>query len=122
MSHERDSLERAFTENTTLISLLSNPLILEHTISHLHVASVLALSATSKGYHELVTQTPRVFRHLDLTEVKSAQFDIDPIDQGGEIWRNVQLDENLTEDEWVHAMRSTNCAHRKILTNVAQKR
>ncbi|KAK7708235.1 hypothetical protein SLS63_013565 [Diaporthe eres] len=55
----------------TLLFFLSNPLLLSLTVDH------LPPSAT----------------------VKSAQFDIDPIDQGGEVWRNVQLDENLTEDD-----------------------
>ncbi|KAI7778774.1 hypothetical protein LA080_001641 [Diaporthe eres] len=56
----------------TLLFFLSNPLLLSLTVDH------LPPSAT----------------------VKSAQFDIDPIDQGGEVWRNVQLDENLTEDDF----------------------
>ena len=99
MNHKRDPLERAVTEKLTLLHFLSNPLILHHTIPYLPVASVLSLSATSKAFHDLINHTPRVFRHLDLSEVKSAQFDVKPIDRGGETWRNVQLDENLTEDE-----------------------
>jgi hypothetical protein len=47
----------------------------------------------------LIYETPQVFRYLDLRPVKSARFDIAGIDHGGETWRNVQLDENLTEDE-----------------------
>lgn len=38
---------------------------------------------------------------MDLTKAKLAQFDIPAIDHGGEVWRNVQLDENVTEDEFV---------------------
>lgn len=88
-------------QETTLLALLSNPLLLCHIVDYLPVAATLNLSATSRGFRSLVHHTPRVFRRLDLSPVKSAQFDIDPIDQGGETWRNVQLDENVTEDEYV---------------------
>lgn len=84
---------------STLLSLLSNPLILCHTAPYLPIASLLNLAATSQSFRELVQHTPGVFRHLDLTPVRAAQFEIDGIDRGGETWRNVQLDENLTEDE-----------------------
>jgi hypothetical protein len=86
-------------EITTLISLLSNPLILSHTTPHLPVASLLNLATSSRAFRELLHHTSGVFRHLDLTAVKAAQFEIEGIDHGGETWRNVQLDENLTEDE-----------------------
>jgi len=36
---------------------------------------------------------------LDLTRVSVAQFSISAIDNGGEVWRNTQVDENVTEDE-----------------------
>lgn len=83
----------------TLLQLLSNSLILYQTTPYLPVASLLALGATSKSFKELVHETPQVFRHVDLTKVKQAQFEIAAIDHGGEVWRNVQLDENVTEDE-----------------------
>jgi len=35
---------------------------------------------------------------LDLTPYKTAQFS-GAVDHGGQTWRNVQLDENVTEDE-----------------------
>lgn len=82
-----------------LLYLLSNHLILNHTVPYLSISALLNLSATSRSFRELTYETPSLFRHLDLTEVKTAQFDIDGIDHGGETWRNVQLDENLTEDE-----------------------
>lgn len=82
-----------------LLLLLSNPLILCHTTPYLPVADTLSLAATSKAFRYLLYQTPQVFRYLDLSTTKSAQFDIEGIDHGGETWRNVQLDENLTEDE-----------------------
>ena len=87
------------TECTTLFSLLSNPLLLRHTAPYVPIATLLNLAATSKGFRELLYGTPGAFRHLDLTPVRAAQFEIEGIDHGGETWRNVQLDENLTEDE-----------------------
>jgi hypothetical protein len=86
-------------EHCSLLSLLSNPLILYHTSALLPVSSLLALGATSKTFRELIHETPHVFRYLDLTRVRAARFDIPAIDNGGEVWRNVQLDEHVTEDE-----------------------
>jgi hypothetical protein len=85
----------------SLLHLLSNSLVLDQTVPYLPVSSLLALGATSKSFKDLVHRTPNVFRHVDLSNVKSAQFDIANIDNGGEVWRNVQLDENVTEDESV---------------------
>jgi uncharacterized protein (DUF2249 family) len=59
----------------------------------------LNLAATSRSFRFLVYHTPNVFRRLQLSNVKTAQFDVDEVDRGGETWRNVQLDENLTEHE-----------------------
>ncbi|KAN0117871.1 hypothetical protein V8E51_003848 [Hyaloscypha variabilis] len=84
----------------SLLHLLSNSLVLGQTVPYLPVSSLLALGATSKSFKDLVHRTPNVFRHLDLSNVKSAQFDIANIDNGGEVWRNVQLDENVTEDDF----------------------
>lgn len=84
----------------TLLHLLSNHLVLCHTAPYLPVPSLLRLGASSKAFHYLIHDTPGVFRYVDLTPVKSVQFAaIDAIDRGGESWRNVQLDEHLTEDE-----------------------
>lgn len=88
-------------EATTLLSFLKNPLLLCHTVDYLPISASLNLAATSRDFRNLLYQTTSVFRRLDLSTVSSAQFDIDPIDQGGETWRNVQLDENVTEDEYV---------------------
>lgn len=85
----------------SLLQLLSNTLVLYQTTPYLPVSSLLALGATSKLFKDLVHSSPSVFRHLDLTKVASAQFEIAAIDHGGEVWRNVQLDENVTEDELV---------------------
>jgi F-box-like len=83
----------------TLLQILSNPLILYHTVPHLPISSLLALGAACRDLRDLVHHTPQVFRYLDLSHVKSLQFEISRIDNGGEVWRNVQLDENVTEDE-----------------------
>ncbi|WYZ36086.1 hypothetical protein EsH8_X_000733 [Colletotrichum jinshuiense] len=84
----------------SLLYLLSNPLILAHTAPHLPAYDLLSLASTSRSFRELVKHTSGVFRHLDLTQVRGAQFDVDGIDRGGEVWRNAQLDENLTEDDF----------------------
>jgi hypothetical protein len=96
---EDNSITRA-PDSASLLGFLSNPLILYQTAPYLPPASLLALGATSKSFHELIHHTQGVFRHLDLTNVKSVKFDIQSIDHGGEVWRNVQLDENVTEDEF----------------------
>lgn len=103
ISHDYDTLDyRAddHLETNTLLSLLTNPLLLCHTVDYLPISAALNLAATSRRFRSLLYQTPSVFRRLDLSIVTSAQFDIDPIDQGGEVWRNAQLDENVTEDEY----------------------
>ncbi|KAI0880014.1 uncharacterized protein GGS22DRAFT_176219 [Annulohypoxylon maeteangense] len=85
-----------------LLNLLTNTLVLHQTIPYLPISSLLNLSATSPSFRDLLLRrTPGVFRHLDLTRVKTAQFELDGgIDHGGEVWRNVQVDENLTEDDF----------------------
>jgi hypothetical protein len=85
----------------SLLELLSYTLILYQTTPYIPVSGLLALGATSKDFRALIHNTRDVFRLLDLTQVNSAQSEIGPIDQGGEVWRNVQLDENVTEDECV---------------------
>ena len=102
ISHEHGDGVHALPDEIqegTLLFLLSNPLLLSLTVDHLPPSSALNLAATCRSFRSLVYDTPGVLRRLDLTQVRSAQFDIDPIDQGGQIWRNAQLDENLTEDE-----------------------
>ncbi|KAG8424048.1 hypothetical protein J3458_000883 [Metarhizium acridum] len=84
----------------SLFDVLHNSLILRTLAPYLPIYSLLQLSATNKEFRSLIRNTPGVFRHLDLTRVKRAQFDINPIDNGGEVWRNVQLDENLSEDDF----------------------
>jgi hypothetical protein len=86
-------------EKRTLLHLLSNSLILCHAAPYLTITEILRLGATCRTFRFLVLQTPLVFRRLDLCGLKSAQFDMPGIDHGGQTWRNVQMDENLTEDE-----------------------
>lgn len=86
-------------QQTALLQLLTNSLILCHTTPYLSCYDVLNLGATSRAFRFLIHHTPQVFRRLELGTVKAAQFDIDGIDRGGETWRNAQVDENLTEDE-----------------------
>lgn len=88
-------------EAANILSLLLNPLLLSYIVDYLPVSATLNLSAVCQSFRGIVYQTPHLLRHLDLSPVKSAQFDIAPIDQGGNTWRNVQLDENVTEDEYV---------------------
>ncbi|KAI1333610.1 hypothetical protein F5Y15DRAFT_339675 [Xylariaceae sp. FL0016] len=84
-----------------LLELLSNTLVLRQTVPYLPIASLFNLASTCRFLHNLIHQTPGVFRHLDLTRAKSAHFvDVPGIDHGGQVWRNAQLDENLTEDDF----------------------
>jgi hypothetical protein len=83
----------------SLLELLSYTLILYQTTPYLPISSLLALGSTSKDFRHLIYNSKYVFRHVDLTRVRSAQSEIGSIDHGGEVWRNVQLDENVTEDE-----------------------
>ncbi|RFU33518.1 hypothetical protein B7463_g2792, partial [Scytalidium lignicola] len=90
----------SYKESISLIELLSNPLFLYRTVPYLPVSSLFALGATSKSFQTLILKTPKVFRHLDLSEINSLPRRITAIDHGGEVWRNVQLDENVTEDDF----------------------
>ncbi|KAI1129957.1 hypothetical protein F5Y10DRAFT_141762 [Nemania abortiva] len=97
--HTRDYLDISdFSPN--LLDLLSNTLVLYQTVPYLPVSALLNVAAASRSFRQLLYNTPGVFRHLDLTRVATAQFDIDGVDHGGEVWRNVQVDENLTEDDF----------------------
>lgn len=81
----------------TLLFFLSNPLLLSLTADYLTPSSTVNLAATCRSFRDLVYGTPGVFRRLDLSLLRSAQFDVGPI--GGQVWRDIQLDENITEDE-----------------------
>ncbi len=97
-----DTQKESYQESTIATSLLDialNPLILDNIVPYLGIPGLLSLASTNQTFGGLVYKTPRVFRYLNLTELKTAQFDIDRIDSGGQVWRNAQLDENVTEDE-----------------------
>ncbi|KAK3294925.1 uncharacterized protein B0H64DRAFT_324470 [Chaetomium fimeti] len=87
-------------QHSALLQLLANSLVLSQTAPYLSCYDVLNLAATARAFRFLVYHTPNVFRRLELGNVKTAQFDTHAIDRGGEVWRNVQLDENLTEDDF----------------------
>ena len=91
MEDARKTPSKSTSLPTTLLQLLSNTLVLSQTTPYLPPSSLLALGSTCKAFQTLIRDTPVVFRHLDLTKVKSAQFEIAAIDHGGEVWRNVQL-------------------------------
>ncbi|CAK7218276.1 hypothetical protein SBRCBS47491_003455 [Sporothrix bragantina] len=92
----------------TLLHLLSNSLVLSHTTPYLSAHDVLRLAATNKAFRGLLYSNPSVFRYLDLSRLHSAVHLGDDglgasesvIDRGGQTWRNEQIDENLTEDEF----------------------
>lgn len=84
----------------SLVDILLNSIVLTHTVPYLSISGLLNLAATSRTIRDILYHSPGVFRHLDLSTVKAAQFQISRIDRGGETWRNVQLDEHLTEDEY----------------------
>ncbi|KAK3349509.1 hypothetical protein B0T25DRAFT_245030 [Lasiosphaeria hispida] len=87
-------------QDSSLLHLLGNSLVLSHTTPYMSCNDILNLAATSRTFHYLIYNTPQVFRRLDLGSVKTAQFDIEDIDRGGESWRNVQVDESVTEDDF----------------------
>ena len=87
----------------TLLSLLSNTIILLHVSPYLPISSLLGLARTSKSFNTLIfSTTASVFRHLDLSTAKGAsvQPDLLPMDRGGESWRAERMDEALTEEEF----------------------
>ncbi|KAH8899889.1 hypothetical protein GQ53DRAFT_633883 [Thozetella sp. PMI_491] len=88
-------------QSSSLLQLLSNSLILCNTTPYLSAHDLLSLASSSRQLRYVVYNTPHALRRLDLTNVKAAQLDdIPPVDSGGEVWRNVQLDEHLTEDDF----------------------
>jgi hypothetical protein len=84
-----------------LLRVLSNSLVLDHLAPYLPVSGLLSLASTSKHFRSLITETSFVFRHVDLRTCRGAQIaSDDPIDSGGQVWRNERMDESLTEDEF----------------------
>ncbi|KAH7088294.1 hypothetical protein FB567DRAFT_441592 [Paraphoma chrysanthemicola] len=86
---------------TSLADLLSNTLILRQTAPYLPIRSVCALAKTSRSLRLVIRQSPEAFRFLDLSPIKSAICPIDePLDSGGNNWRQERMDESLTEDDF----------------------
>ncbi|KAJ5806969.1 hypothetical protein N7474_010561 [Penicillium riverlandense] len=80
--HELETIPR----RATLEDVLSNSLILDRTAPYLSVPSLMALASTSRLLQNMLTHTPYIFRHLDLTRCQGAQL-------------SASQDESQTEDE-----------------------
>lgn len=78
-----------------LEEMLTNSLILDHMAPYLSVPSMMALSSSSRLLHNMITHTPYLFRHLDLTRCKGAQ--LPDTTEGNE---NENETETETEDEF----------------------
>ncbi|KAJ5090432.1 hypothetical protein N7532_009116 [Penicillium argentinense] len=57
-----------------LEEMLTNSLILDHMAPYLSTPSMMALASSSRLLHNMITQTPYLFRHLDLSRCKGAQL------------------------------------------------
>ncbi|KAM0490636.1 hypothetical protein ACHAP8_011325 [Fusarium lateritium] len=89
-------------QGPTLFDTLYNSLILRHTLPYLPVSGLLNLAATCRDIRYLLHETPGVFRHLDLTRVKTAhcQDTPDKSERDLAVWHNVNLSDYLTEDDF----------------------
>ena len=96
-----DTTSLVHNDNIDLLDLLLNRLVLENIVAYLPVSSLLNLASVNRDYRSLVYESPGIFRYLDISKLRTLQFDTSAIDQGSQVWRNVQLDEDLTEDECV---------------------
>lgn len=102
LKYDENEAEAAFSElPLTLLDLLSNTLVLDYVIPCLSLSSVIALSQTSKPYRCFVQQSPRIFRHVDLSLCRGAYIPptLTKVDTGGHSWRSQRMDEHLTEDD-----------------------
>ena len=68
------SIAPAPHHHTGLEDVLSNSLILDHMAPYLSVSSLMTLCSTSRRLHTVITQTPYVFRHLDLSHCRGAEL------------------------------------------------
>lgn len=109
-------------ETTSLLDLISNPIIGDNIYRYLPRSTIFRLARTSKIAKDLVLNTSKVFRYLDLTNCKGAYTPaISRIDHGGYSWRAERMDENLTEDEFLsgplrHVLNQ--CSRLKILQDI----
>ncbi|KAJ5411979.1 uncharacterized protein N7487_006338 [Penicillium crustosum] len=68
------SIEPVPPRRTGLEDILSNSLILDQMAPYLSVSSLMTLSSTSRRLHTVITRTPYVFRHLDLSRCRGAEL------------------------------------------------
>ncbi|KAH7309785.1 hypothetical protein B0I35DRAFT_359464 [Stachybotrys elegans] len=91
-------IDPAATTKKTLADLLHNSIVLNHTTPYLPLSTLFSLAATCRAIRDLIYQTPGVFRHLQLSNVKSAQFR--PVGIRDLLRDDPEEEENLTEDEY----------------------
>ncbi|KAJ5580110.1 uncharacterized protein N7459_006095 [Penicillium hispanicum] len=70
-------------QRSPLEGVLTNTLILDHIAPYLSAPSLMALAATSRVMHHMITRTPYVFRHLDLTRCRGTQLSIKSQNEDG---------------------------------------
>ncbi|RGP79755.1 hypothetical protein FLONG3_2068 [Fusarium longipes] len=99
--HTRAEIIQIQQPPTTLFDTLYNSLILRHTLPYLPVSGLLNLAATCRDIRHLLHETPGVFRHLDLTRVRTAhcQDAQKESERNLAVWHNVNLADYLTEDD-----------------------
>ncbi|KAF5024359.1 hypothetical protein F66182_3546 [Fusarium sp. NRRL 66182] len=100
--HTRAEITQIQYKGLTLFDALYNSLVLRHTLPYLPVSGLLNLAATCRHLRSLLHETPGVFRHLDLTRVKTAHCEStrkEP-ERNLAVWHNVHLSDYLTEDDF----------------------
>jgi hypothetical protein len=91
-------IDPAVATKTTLADLLHNSIVLCHTAPYLPLSTLFSLAGTCRSLRDSIYHTRGVFRHLDLSNVKAAQFK--PIRGTRSLARhNAQNDQHMTEDE-----------------------
>ncbi|KAJ4251019.1 hypothetical protein NW762_011669 [Fusarium torreyae] len=100
--HTRAEITQIQPKGLTLFDTLYNSLVLRHTLPYLPVSGLLNLAATCRDLRSLLHETPGVFRHLDLTRVKTAHCESTrkESERNLAVWHNVYLSDYLTEDDF----------------------
>ena len=80
-------------KQTSLLDVLGNSLVLDHMAPYLSTPALFALASTCRFLHTAVTETPYVFRHLDLTRCQGTVLSE----------AEDQMDEDISEDEFYSA-------------------
>ncbi|EXK86013.1 hypothetical protein FOQG_10066 [Fusarium oxysporum f. sp. raphani 54005] len=98
----RAEITQIQTKGLTLFDTLYNSLVLRHTLPYLPVSGLLNLAATCRDIRYLLHETPGVFRHIDLTRVKTAHCEgaHKETERNLAVWHNVTLSDYLTEDDF----------------------